>query len=95
MRSKAVDDVERVSHEAPARSTWSAAGLAALLEHLETETWEHADVIHVAAARGGQISRDGIYQVCGYEDDRMLRGFTRPTARITVDLQRAGIVAEV
>jgi hypothetical protein len=73
---------------------WSASGVAAFLERLDTEGWEHADVIRVAATRGGQISRDEIYQVCGYEDDRMLRGFTRPTARITADLQNVGIVAD-
>lgn len=94
VRSESVDDVERVSRESPMTSVWSATGVTALLERLETEGWEHADVIRVAAARGGQISRSEIYQVCGYEDDRMLRGFSRPTTRITADLQNAGIVAD-
>jgi hypothetical protein len=43
---------------------------------------------------GGTISREDVYAVCGYKDDRMLRGFTLPTARITRDLQEEGIVAE-
>lgn len=92
--SESVDDVERVSRETTMRPTWSAPGVAALLERLETEGCEQADVIRVAAARGGMIVRDEIYQVCDYDDDRMLRGFTRPTARITAELQSAGIVAD-
>jgi hypothetical protein len=92
--SESVDDVERVSRETTLLPTWSAAGVAELLKCLETEGCEQADVIRVAAARGGSIIRDEIYQVCGYDDDRMLRGFTRPTARITAELQRAGIVAD-
>ncbi len=91
---ESVDDVERVSRETMMGPTWSAPGVASLLEYLETEGCEQADVIRVAAARGGTIIRDEIYQVCGYDDDRMLRGFTRPTARITAELQRAGVVAD-
>jgi hypothetical protein len=92
--SESVDDVERVSRETTLRPTWSAAGVVELLKHLETEGCEQADVIRVAAARGGTILRDEIYQVCGYNDDRMLRGFTRPTARITAELQGTGIVPD-
>ncbi|MET0492948.1 MAG: hypothetical protein ABW000_07425, partial [Actinoplanes sp.] len=32
------------------------------------------------------------YRLCGYDDERMLRGFTRPTARITADLEREGLL---
>ncbi len=91
---ESVDDVERVSRETTAGPTWSAPGVVALLEYLEAEGCVQAAVIRVAAARGGTIIRDEIYQVCGYEDDRMLRGFTRPTARITAELQSAGVIAD-
>ncbi|MGI9004104.1 MAG: hypothetical protein ACR2GH_21070 [Pseudonocardia sp.] len=87
-----MDDAERVSRET-SRPTWSAAGVVALLERLETEGREHAMVIREAAARGGRIDRDDVYDIRGYDDDRMLRGFTRPAARITRDLQAAGLVA--
>ena len=40
------------------------------------------------------IDREQVYEICGYEDYRMLRGFTLPTSRMTRDLQREGIVAE-
>jgi hypothetical protein len=92
VRTESVDDAERVSRES-SRPTWSSVGVAALLERLETEGWEHALVIREAAGRGGRIDREAIYDVCGYDDDRMLRGFTRPAARITRGLQEAGLVA--
>lgn len=92
VRTESVDEAERVSR-VTARPIWSEAGVVALLERLETEGWEHAMVIREAAARGGRIDRDDIYAVCGYDDDRMLRGFTRPAARTTRDLQAAGLVA--
>jgi len=93
VRQESVEDVERVSRESQ-RSVWSAVGVAALLDRLETEGREQADVIRAAADRGGTINREDVYAVCGYEDDRMLRGFTLPTARITRELQQDGIVAD-
>ncbi len=48
----------------------------------------------MAALQGGTIDRERVYAICGYEDDRMLRGFTLPTSRMTRDLQQEGIVAE-
>jgi len=90
--TESVDEAERVSR-VTARPIWSKVGVFALLERLEKEGWEHAMVIREAAARGGRIDRDDIYAVCGYDDDRMLRGFTRPAARTTRDLQAIGLVA--
>ncbi len=94
VRRESVDDVERVSRESQVRPRWTAEGVAALLDRLTAEGWEHALVIRAAAARGGTIDRRAVYEICGYEDDRMLRGFTRPAARITSDLQSAGLVAD-
>lgn len=92
VRTESVDDAERVSRET-SRPTWSSTGVFALLERLEAEGREHALVIREAAKRGGRIDREDVYDVCGYDDDRLLRGFTRPAARITRDLQEAGLVA--
>lgn len=94
VRKESVDDVERVSRESQSRPEWSEAGVSVLLERLETEGWSQADVIRVAASRGGTIDREEVYEICGYDDDRMLRGFTSPTVRITRDLQRDGVVAD-
>ncbi|HEX3591581.1 MAG TPA: hypothetical protein VHV74_18325, partial [Pseudonocardiaceae bacterium] len=52
------------------------------------------DIIRAAAQEGGSIGRDDIYRLADYDDRRMLRGFTRPTARITLDLQAAGLVPD-
>ncbi len=92
VRTESVDDAERVSQET-SRSTWSSTGVFALLERLEAEGREHELVIREAAKRGGRIDREDVYDVCGYDDDRLLRGFTRPAARITRDLQESGLVA--
>jgi hypothetical protein len=73
---------------------WTEEGLAALLMRLDAERWDHAAVIRKAAKRGGQVDRAAIYEICGYSDDRMLRGFTRPATRITMDLQLEGLVAD-
>ena len=51
-------------------------------------------MIREAAALGGTMDRQTVYDLCGYDDERMLRGFTRPTARVTAELQRAGIAAD-
>jgi len=94
VRKESVDDVERVSRETQQRALWTQEGVAALLDRLETEGRDQAEVIRVAALHGGTVNREDVYEICGYEDDRMLRGFTLPTGRITRDLQREGIVAE-
>jgi hypothetical protein len=91
---ESVDDVERVSRDRQHLTQWSEAGVAALLERLETKGLDQAEVIRVAALHGGMIDREQVYEICGYEDDRMLRGFTLPTSRITRELQQEGIVAE-
>ncbi len=93
VRRESVDDVERVSRESQ-RVLWSGAGVSALLDRLETEGRVQADVIRLAALNGGTIDREDVYSVSGFEDDRMLRSFTLPTARITRDLQHEGIVSE-
>lgn len=73
-----IDDVGR----------WTAKAVEALLARLRGEgRRDLADVIMEAARQGGTISRDAVYALGGYSDDRLLRGFTRPTARITADLQ--------
>jgi hypothetical protein len=94
VRTESVDEAERVSRDTTSRSMWAEAGVIALLDALDAEGQDQALVIREAAARGGRIDREAIYDICGYEDDRMLRGFTRPAARVTRDLQAEGIVAE-
>ena len=90
---EAVSDVARGTADAsPAR--WSAAAVRELLKRLDGEGREQADVIRFAATEGGLISREKIYEIAGYDEDRMLRGFTRPAARITRDLQGEGVLED-
>lgn len=88
--TEAAGDVARASEDPNPR--WSHAAIAELLRRLDIEGREQADVIRFAAMNGGSISRDAIYDIAGYKEDRMLRGFTRPVARITKDLQVEGAI---
>ncbi|MEC3978198.1 PIN-like domain-containing protein [Amycolatopsis sp. H20-H5] len=93
VNAEAASDVARgsVTTEAP---RWSAEAVRELLRRLDAEGAVQADVIRFAASQGGIIDREKIYEIGGYDSDRMLRGFTRPSARITRDLQNDGLVDE-
>ncbi|MDO8144520.1 PIN-like domain-containing protein [Isoptericola sp. 178] len=85
--SGAASDVER----ADAVSSWTREAVDELLARLEWEGKEQAEIIRFAATNGGSIEREKIYELCGYDEDRMLRGFSRPVSRITKDLQKEGM----
>lgn len=72
--------------------TWTEQAVEELLARLRYEGREQEAVIRRAAQNGGSIDRDSLYALCGYGADRMLRGFTRPTARITADLAAEGYI---
>lgn len=40
----------------------------------------------------GKVSREKVYTLGGYADDRMLEGFTRPFRRLTAELQAEGAI---
>lgn len=86
----ALDVVRGTTETVAAR--WSAVAVGELLKRLDVEGWPQAEVIRFAATQGGLISREKIYEIGGYDEDRMLRGFTRPTARITRNLQSEGLL---
>ena len=85
-----VVDADRDREDLAVVSPWTADAVRELLFMLDVEGAPQAEVIRVAGQAGGVIGREAVYELCGYDDDRMLRGFTRPTSRITADLQRAG-----
>lgn len=89
----AAADVERASSD-ERKPRWTGEAVAALLQGLEQEGWEQAKVIRFAATQGGTIDREQIYAIAGYGEDRQLRGFTRPAARITRRLQDEGVLLE-
>jgi len=86
-------DAERPSEEADP-VPWTADALLTLLARLDGEAPVQANVIRLAARSGGRVTRDQVYKLGGFPDDRMLRGFTRPPARITVALQAEGLVPD-
>jgi hypothetical protein len=100
VRRESVADVARVSEvretvaDDVEPALWTRDGVHALFARLDAEGWKHGAIIRTAAREGGSIGRDDVYRVAGYDDSRMLRGFTRPTARITQDLQADGVVVD-
>lgn len=90
------EDASRVAevHEAPAVE-WTREGIAALLARLEIEAPVQAAALRLAAQSDqGRVTREQVYSLGDYPDDRTLRGFTRPFRRLTTVLQDDGLVPE-
>lgn len=85
----AASDIAWASDSSP---RWNARAVHELLSRLDSEGRPQAEVIRFAASEGGLINRADVYRLAGRDEDRMLRGFTRPVSRITSDLQQAGMV---
>ncbi|WP_410619613.1 PIN-like domain-containing protein [Amycolatopsis sp. cmx-8-4] len=81
------------SDEEPPAELWTLPALAALLERLDREAPVQAAALRLATPdQNGRVSREKVYELGGYADDRMLRGFTRPVRRLTATLQGEGAV---
>lgn len=87
-------DADRRREEAEASVPWTADALIALLTRLDDEAPVQGSAIRLAAQSGGRVTRDQVYELGGFPDDRMLRGFTRPPARLTAALQAEGVVPD-
>jgi hypothetical protein len=87
-------DADRHSEEADPPAPWTADALVSLLTRLDDDSPVQAQAIRLAAQSGGRVTRDQIFELGGFPDDRMLRGFTRPPARLTAALQSEGIVPD-
>ena len=82
----AVDQAESVEDESEAAqstSGWTVDAIAELLDALEREAEVQYRVLLEAALTDGDVPRDRVYQIGGYEESRTLRGFTRPIRRIS------------
>jgi hypothetical protein len=76
------------------RDEWTNEGVAELLRRLDQERPLQATVIRAAAEkRNGRITRRQVYRLGGFNPNRSLRGFTRPSNRITRQLQHEGIIS--
>lgn len=73
--------------------SWTLDTVQRLMERLRLEAPAQFEAIRAAVQRDGDITRSMVYQVAGFERDRTLRGFTRPTRRITSDLVAAGLLS--
>jgi len=89
-----LEDAARERDDIDPVGAWTAEAVIELLRRLDAEGQVQADVIREAAALGGTIGRDAVYGLGGYSDERMLRGFTRPAARITTSLQDDGLLPD-
>ncbi|WP_214107844.1 PIN-like domain-containing protein [Acrocarpospora catenulata] len=90
-------DAVRVAEreEEPITELWTLEALSALLERLDREAPVQAAALRLATpTQGGRVSREKVYELGGYADDRMLRGFTRPFRRLTSALQEEGAIPE-
>jgi len=84
----ATADIERASR-IEEKPIWHEAAVYELLRRLDAEEAPQSSVIQAAATQGGYITREDLFEVCGFAEERMLRGFTRPVSRIT-----RGLVAD-
>lgn len=87
---QAVQDVARATN--PSQPSWNVRAVNELLKRLDSEGAVQAEVIRAAAKNGGSVDRAALFAIAGYAEDRMLRGFTKPTKRIMRDLQAEGII---
>jgi PIN like domain len=72
---------------------WTLPALSALLERLQQEAPVQAAALRLATPdRDGRVSREQVYELGGYTDDRTLSGFTRPYNRLTRVLQSEGLI---
>ncbi len=97
LRAGSVEDIERVER-IEARDTyggWTREALDALFHGLVYEGYTNrVDVIRYAADAGGEVEAELVYDLCDYDDDRTLRGFTKPISRISRKLQSQGLIAD-
>lgn len=92
-----VEDIERVERiEAePSHGGWSAAAIEALFEGLSYEGYgNRVEVIRHAADMEGHVTAAAVYDICDYDADRSLRGFTKPIRRITGKLVEQGVIPD-
>ncbi len=87
-------DADRRSEETDVQVPWTSEALEALLERLDDEAPVQAAAIRLAVQSGGRVSREQVYELGNFPNDRMLRGFTRPPVRLTTALQAEGIIPE-
>jgi PIN like domain len=88
-------DAGRVAdtEDEPRPEPWTLTALSALLKRLDEEAPVQAAALRLATPdQDGRVSREKVYALGGYTDDRTLNGFTRPYNRLTAVLQEQGAI---
>lgn len=86
-------DASRAADSTDASQPWAPEWVKALLDRLDQEAPVQSAALRLAInSDSGTVSREQVYELGGYSDDRMLRGFTRPFRRLTEALQDEGIL---
>jgi hypothetical protein len=75
-------------------TSWTRGSIATLLHELDAAGNVQAAVIRYAAAHGGFVDRETVFEICDFPSDRKLNGFTRPVRRISGYLKDASLVSE-
>ncbi|MFD4023108.1 PIN-like domain-containing protein [Streptomyces sp. NPDC058576] len=92
VESSSVLDLEQLqTSKASAEQEWTAEALEALVDLLLGQANVQAYALLDAAQNDGFVSRATVYEIGGYEETRMLRGFTRPVKTAAKRLQEQGI----
>ena len=100
VREESVEDADRVEKflSEPAETLpwggWNTPAITRLLAQLEIEAQVRATAIRTAAQQGGFVSREQVYQIGDYAEDRSLRGFTRPINRLAQILREQNYLPE-
>jgi hypothetical protein len=86
-------DAGRVAETEEVAVPWTLPAVDSLLARLDQEARVQADALRLATPdHDGRVTREKIYELGGFNDDRMLRGFTRPFKRLTEVLQSEGAI---
>ncbi|MEU7160283.1 PIN-like domain-containing protein [Streptomyces chrestomyceticus] len=97
LQDGSVEDIERVERiEAEdTHGGWTAAALEELFRGLSYEGYgDRVAVIRHAAEMDGHVEAAAVYDICAYDDDRSLRGFTKPVKRISGNLHERGLIPD-
>ena len=95
VRPESVQEAERVeqfltSTEDLITGGWDTQSVGHLLQSLDAQAPVQAATVRLAAQQGGFASREQVYELGQYHDERSLRGFTRPVNRIVQEMRAQG-----
>lgn len=90
--AKRVDEIANEEGERPEYGGWTPEGVSKLVDWLASSAPVQANVLIEACQGGGFVSRDRVYELGEYSEDRSLRGFTRPINRIAQLLRDSGAI---